>query len=236
MITLGYFFVSIALFDLDNTLLNGDSDYLWGKFLVEHGIVDPEYYENTNARFYEEYRQGTLDIYQFLEFALAPLAANDINQLMEWRGQFVEEKIKSILLPDAFDLIDKHRSNGDTLLVITATNQFVTKPIVDLYGIENLLATIPEYLDGRFTGQVSGIPCFKDGKVKRLESWLTETGLTLNDSWFYSDSLNDLPLLQRVDHPVAVDPDTTLRSVASDNKWPIISLRGAMPADQRSSY
>ncbi len=226
--------MGIALFDLDNTLLNGDSDYLWGQFLVERGIVDPIFYEKTNAKFYEEYRQGTLDIYKFLEFALAPLAAHDVSQLKEWREQFIEEKIKSILLPAAFDLIDKHRNDGDKLLVITATNKFVTEPIVDLYGIDNLLATAPEYVNGRFTGKVSGIPCFQDGKVKQLESWLDETGVTLNGSWFYSDSLNDLPLLQRVDNPVAVDPDTTLRTVALENQWPIISLRGAMPADQRS--
>ena len=227
--------MTIALFDLDNTLLNGDSDYLWGQFLVEQGIVDRVFYETTNAKFYEEYRQGTLDIHRFLDFALAPLATHAPNQLNAWRAQFIEEKIKPILLPAAFDLVDKHRKDGDVLLVITATNKFVTELIVALYGIENILATVPEFVDGRFTGRVSGIPCFQNGKVEQLESWLKDTGQTLEDSWFYSDSLNDLPLLERVDHPVAVDPDATLRRVALDNRWPIISLRGDLLPDQRST-
>ncbi len=227
--------MGIALFDLDNTLLNGDSDYLWGQFLVEQGIVDQAFYESTNAEFYEDYRQGTLDIHKFLDFALAPLASNDHDQLKAWRVQFIEEKIKPILLPEAFDLVEKHRTDGDVLLVITATNKFVTEPIVDLHRIDNILATVPEFIDGRFTGKVSGIPCFQDGKVKLLESWLEETGLTLDDSWFYSDSLNDLPLLERVTHPVAVDPDATLRSIALNNRWPVISLRGESPPDQRST-
>jgi HAD superfamily hydrolase (TIGR01490 family) len=217
--------VGLAIFDLDNTLLNGDSDYLWGQFLVDQGIVDREYYESTNADFYADYRQGTLNIFEFLNFALAPLATHELKQLHKWRDEFIQEKIKPIVLPAAAKLVGRHRDTGDTLLVITATNKFVTEPIVSLYGIDNLLATVPEMIDGRYTGQVDGIPCFQDGKVKQLDAWLEKTGLTLHDSWFYSDSLNDLPLLEKVNNPVAVDPDETLERVAREKHWPIISLR-----------
>ncbi|MGH8499717.1 MAG: HAD family hydrolase, partial [Methylococcales bacterium] len=208
-----------------NTLINGDSDYLWGQFLVEQGIVDRDRYESTNTRFYEEYKEGTLDIEAFLQFALAPLAAHPLVKLCEWRSQYVEEKIKPILLPRARALIDRHKAIGETLLVITATNRFVTEPIAALYGISNLLATLPELINGRFTGRFSGIPCFQDGKILHLDQWLEKTGHSLKNSWFYSDSHNDLPLLNRVDNPVAVDPDETLRQVALNNDWPVISLR-----------
>jgi len=227
--------VGLAIFDLDNTLLNGDSDYLWGQFLVDQDIVDAEYYASSNAKFYADYRQGTLNIFEFLNFSLAPLAAHELKQLHLWRDQFIEEKIKPIVLPAAADLVDKHRDAGDTLLVITATNQFVTAPIVALYGIDNLLATVPEMIDGRYTGRVDGTPCFQDGKVKQLDTWLEETGLTLHDSWFYSDSLNDLPLLKKVNNPVVVDPDETLERVAREKQWPVISLRGAQLREQISA-
>lgn len=218
--------MSLAIFDLDNTLLAGDSDYLWGQFLVEQGIVDRDYYESENARFYQQYREGTLNIGEFLSFALKPLADNELDQLHDWRERFVDCKIRPILLDGARQLVDKHRDAGDTLLVITATNRFVTEPIVQLYGIDELIATTPEFADGRYTGAVEGEPCFQEGKVKRLEKWLAETRLNLEGSWFYSDSHNDLPLLQQVDHPVAVDPDATLAAVARERGWPIISLRG----------
>ncbi|MGR9106427.1 MAG: histidinol-phosphatase [Gammaproteobacteria bacterium] len=218
--------MSLAIFDLDNTLIGGDSDYLWGQFLVEQGIVDRDQYESTNARFYEEYKAGTLDITAFLRFALAPLAAHSLDKLYAWRAQYIEEKIRPILLPEARALIERHIEAGHTPLVITATNRFVTEPIIDLYGIPNMIATVPERIDGRFTGDVSGIPCFREGKVLNLDHWLEETGHSLSDSWFYSDSHNDLPLLLRVDNPVAVDPDETLRKIALDNNWPVISLRG----------
>lgn len=227
--------MGLAIFDLDNTLLNGDSDYLWGQFLVDQGIVDREYYETTNAEYYTDYRQGTLNISEFLNFSLAPLAAHELKQLHKWRDQFIEEKIKPIVLPAATDLVNRHRYTGDTLLVITATNKFVTEPIVGLYGIDKLLATVPEMIDGRYTGRVDGIPCFQNGKVNQLDIWLEETGLTLRDSWFYSDSLNDLPLLEKVSNPVAVDPDETLERVAREKQWPIISLRGKKSPEQRSA-
>ncbi len=218
--------MSLAIFDLDNTLINGDSDYLWGQFLVEQGIVDRARYESTNARFYDEYKRGNLNIEAFLQFALAPLAAHPLEKLYAWRSKYIEEKIKPILLPRAQTLIDRHKATGETLLMITATNRFVTEPIAGLYGISNLLATLPELINERFTGRFSGIPCFQDGKVHHLDQWLEKSGHSLQNSWFYSDSHNDLPLLNRVDNPVAVDPDETLRQIALNNDWPIISLRG----------
>jgi HAD superfamily hydrolase (TIGR01490 family) len=217
--------VSLAIFDLDNTLIADDSDYLWGQFLVDQGIVDKNHYESANAKFYDDYKQGTLDIVEFLRFSLKPLADHNPEQLYQWRAQFIEQAIKPLMLSAAQQLIDKHKDRGDTLLVITATNRFVTEPIVRLYGIENLLATAPEFIDGRYTGGFNGIPCFQEGKVKLLEAWLKDSTETMQDSWFYSDSHNDLPLLKLVDNPVAVDPDEKLTKFASAANWPIISLR-----------
>jgi len=217
--------MALALFDLDNTLLAGDSDYLWGVFLAEQGIVDGARYERENQRFYDEYKQGTLDIYEFLAFSLKPLADNDADTLRGLQRQFLDDKIRPIMSPAAFDLIDKHRQAGDTLVVITATNSFVTAPIVAAFGIEHLLATEPERDDDGFTGRVAGIPCFQQGKVTRLQAWLQQQQQDLQGSWFYSDSHNDLPLLKQVDHPVAVDPDHQLEDYANQQGWPIISLR-----------
>jgi HAD superfamily hydrolase (TIGR01490 family) len=217
--------VSLAIFDLDNTLIADDSDYLWGQFLVDQGIVDKNHYETANAKFYDDYKQGTLDIVEFLRFSLQPLADNDPEQLYQWRAQFIEEVIKPLMLLPAQQLIDNHKSRGDTLLVITATNRFVTEPIVRLYGIDNLLATTPEFVDGRYTGGFNGIPCFREGKVKLLEAWLQESAESMQGSWFYSDSHNDLPLLKLVDNPVAVDPDDKLAEFAQVANWPVISLR-----------
>ncbi|MGR8999813.1 MAG: histidinol-phosphatase [Gammaproteobacteria bacterium] len=217
--------MSLAIFDLDNTLIADDSDYLWGQFLVDQGIVDKDYYERANAKFYDDYKQGTLDIVQFLHFSLRPLANNHPEQLYHWRAQFIRDIITPILLKPAQQLIAKHRDRGDTLLVITATNRFVTQPIVELYGIEHLLATTPEFVDGKYTGDFKGIPCFQEGKVKLLEEWLKNSTETMRNSWFYSDSHNDLPLLKLVDNPVAVDPDENLMQFAKAANWPIISLR-----------
>jgi HAD superfamily hydrolase (TIGR01490 family) len=217
--------VALALFDLDNTLLGGDSDYLWGRFLVEQGLVDGERYERENTRYYAQYRAGTLDIREFLRFALQPLASHDLATLHAWRAQYLKEKIAPILLPAAQALVEKHRARGDSLLIITATNRFVTEPIAALFGIDTLLATDPEMINGRYTGEISGIPCYREGKVQRLEMWLAGQDMALGESWFYSDSHNDLPLLERVVHPVAVDPDETLRQEASTKGWPVISLR-----------
>jgi HAD superfamily hydrolase (TIGR01490 family) len=217
--------VGLALFDLDNTLIAGDSDYLWGCFLVEQGIVDGSRYERENRRFYDQYRVGELDIYEFLDFQLRPLAEHGLASLQQWRKQYVEEKISPILLPKAHELIDRHRQQGDTLVVITATNRFITAPIVELYDIPHLLATEPELQDEQYTGRVAGTPCFQDGKVERLGDWLADNQQSLDNSWFYSDSHNDLPLLNKVTHPVAVDPDEILEQHARDHDWPVISLR-----------
>ena len=217
--------MGIALFDLDNTLIAGDSDYLWGCFLVEQGIVDGPSYERENRRFYDLYKVGKLDIHEFLDFQLRPLAANDLDTLHRWREQYIEEKIIPILLTKAHDLINRHREQGDTLAIITATNRFITEPIAGLYGIDHLLATEPELVAGRYTGGITGIPCFQEGKVQQLSGWLRAQQLSLENSWFYSDSHNDLPLLNRVTHPVAVDPDEILEEHARINDWPIISLR-----------
>ena len=217
--------MGIALFDLDNTLIAGDSDYLWGCFLIEQGIVDGAVYERANQRFYDQYKVGELDIHEFLDFQLRPLAEHSMETLQLWRSQYIEEKITPILLPKAHQLIGKHRDQGDSLVMITATNRFITEPIADLYGIRNLLATEPEIVADRYTGSVTGTPCFQDGKVTLLAGWLAENGHSLDDSWFYSDSHNDLPLLNKVTHPVAVDPDEILERHASDHRWQTISLR-----------
>ncbi len=223
--------MSLAIFDLDNTLIADDSDYLWGQFLVDQGIVDKAYYEATNAKFYDDYKQGNLDIAEFLHFSLQPLAMNDPTDLYRWRSQFIDMIIRPLLLKPAQELIEKHRMRGDTLMVITATNRFVTEPIVKLYGIDILLATTPDKVDGRYTGTFSGIPCFQEGKVKLLEEWLRKSSESLVNSWFYSDSHNDLPLLKRVDNPVAVDPDEKLSVYARQANWPIISLRSTYCPD-----
>ena len=217
--------MSIALFDLDNTLIAGDSDYLWGCFLVEQGIVDGTLYENENQRFYDQYKIGELDIHEFLDFQLKPLTEHSMETLNQWRSRYIEEKIIPILLPRAHELIEHHRQQGDTLVIITATNRFITGPIAGLYNIKHLLATEPEIINARYSGSITGVPCFQDGKVTQLESWLKANRQTLDDSWFYSDSHNDLPLLNRVSHPVAVDPDEILNQHASTQGWPVISLR-----------
>lgn len=216
----------LAIFDLDNTLLGGDSDYLWGTFLAELGIVDGGSYERENARFYREYLAGTLNIQEFLAFQLRPLSWYDTKTLYGLRERFMHEKIRPIVLPQARALLAQHRSHGDTLLIITATNRFITGPIAEELGVEHLIATEPELLSGRYTGRATGIPCFREGKVSRLTQWLALYGQDLEGSWFYSDSHNDLPLLQRVTYPVAVDPDPVLARHAADCGWPVISLRG----------
>ena len=218
--------MSLAIFDLDNTLISDDSDYLWGQFLVDQGIVDKDQYEEANAKFYDDYKQGTLDIVEFLHFSLAPLAKNDPQQLYKWRSQFIEEIIKPIQLKPAIKLVNKHRFKGDTVMVITATNRFVTEPIVKLFGIDILLATTPEFIDGRYTGKFEGTPCFQEGKVTLLNQWLEDSNETMENSSFYSDSFNDLALLKLVDNPVAVDPDDKLRAHAVEKNWPCMSLRG----------
>ncbi len=217
--------VSLAIFDLDNTLLGGDSDAAWGEFVAQRGLVDSEWYARKNFEFYEHYKQGTLDIFEFLRFSLKVLADYPLEQLHAWRREFIEEKVRPMLLPKAAELLTQHREQGDILLIITATNRFITEPIAELLGVDHLLATDPELTEQGYTGKVSGIPCFQEGKVQRLEAWLQGQQMSLEGSWFYSDSHNDLPLLERVDHAVAVDPDEVLRREAQARGWQVMSLR-----------
>lgn len=215
----------LVLFDLDNTLLAGDSDFEWAQFLIECGVLDRELYEARNQRFYDQYTAGTLDIREFLDFQLKPLSRHPRAQLAAWHHEFMERRIRPLIRGKARALVERH--DGDLRVVITATNSFVTAPIAREFGITDLIAAEPEQRNGEFTGTVRGIPCFREGKVARLEAWLAERGGSLaacSESWFYSDSLNDLPLLERVSHPVAVDPDQTLRAHAERSGWPIISL------------
>ena len=217
--------MKLALFDLDNTLLAGDSDFEWAQFLIEQGVLDREIYEARNQAFYDQYKAGTLDIREFLDFQLKPLARHDRSQLDRWHGEFMQRKIRPLVRDSARELIARHR--GDLCVIVTATNSFVTAPIAREFGIEHLIATEPEELDGAFTGRVSGVPCFREGKVERLETWLggrRQAIGSFDESWFYSDSLNDLPLLERVTHPVTVDPDETLRAHAERHGWPVMSL------------
>ncbi len=217
--------MSIAIFDLDNTLLGGDSDALWGTFISEQGIVDAEFYAKENQRFYDEYQAGELDINEFLNFSLKPLSEHSLTTLNRLHQQFMQEKIAPIMLPAAKALLKIHRDQGHLLMIITATNRFVTAPIAELLDVDVLIATDPEIIDNRYSGKVAGIPCFQGGKVERLNQWLEENNRTLGESWFYSDSQNDLPLLEMVNHPIAVDPDPTLAEHAAQRGWPLITLR-----------
>ncbi len=218
----------LVLFDLDNTLLAGDSDFEWAQFLIEQGVLDREVYEARNHAFYQQYKDGTLDIHEFLDFQLKPLSRHPRSQLEAWHAQFMEQKIRPMILPKAMALVRQQAGEADLMAIVTATNSFVTRPIAREFGIEHLIATEPEQRAGEFTGKVAGVPSFREGKILRLDHWLRERGLgweAVSDSWFYSDSLNDIPLLERVSHPVAVDPDDALRAHAEARGWPVISLR-----------
>ncbi|MDH5300729.1 MAG: HAD-IB family hydrolase [Gammaproteobacteria bacterium] len=217
--------MALAIFDLDNTLLAGDSDATWGEFLVELGVVDADTYGAENERFYQEYKAGTLDIFEFLAFSLKPLSEHPLAQLHAWRAQFIEQKIRPMIAAKSSEILAKHRQAGDTLMIITATNRFITEPIAELLGVPHLLATDPEMVGDRYTGRVAGTPCFQEGKVVRLTEWLQQNQADLNGAWFYSDSHNDLPLLRRVTNAVAVDADPKLASEAEKQGWPHISLR-----------
>lgn len=217
--------VALAIFDLDNTLLGGDSDHAWGEFLVQEGLVDAELFRQTNDYFYQQYLAGELDVHAHLAFVLEPLTRFSLDELAALHQRFMAAMIEPMMLPKAAALLDEHRAQGDTLLIITATNTFVTAPIAARLGVDAMLATDPELVDGRYTGRTVGVPCFREGKVTRLRTWLEETGHVLDNACFYSDSHNDLPLLEQVSRPVAVDPDPTLEGVARQRGWPIISLR-----------
>ena len=200
----------LALFDLDNTLLGGASDHAWGDYLCERGILDPVEYKNRNDAFYQDYLAGQLNLTDYLNFSLEILAATDMAQLAEWHADFMRDCIEPIILPKALALLQQHRDAGDKLLIITATNRFVTGPIAERLGVDTLLATECEMVDGRYTGRSTDVPCFREGKVTRLDRWLAENGFDLEGSYFYSDSMNDLPLLEKVANPVEVDADAHL--------------------------
>ena len=221
----------LALFDLDHTLLPCDSDYEWGQFLARIGVVDSQYYAKQNERFYQDYKDGKLDIHEFLRFALKPLSEHSRAQLKEWHDQFMAEVITGQLRQKAVDLVKKHQDAGDLCCVVTATNSFVTRPIVESFGIEHLIATEPATKgvgsDVIFTGEVKGIPNFREGKIQNVHTWLGEQNLDLSRlprSYFYSDSMNDLPLLEQVSHPVATNPDDRLLQEAQKRNWPILEL------------
>ena len=215
----------LAIFDLDNTLINGDSDHAWGEFLVNQGFVDAAYYESRNNQFYQDYQNGHLDINEYLEFALAPLTEHSIEELAKMHQKFMIQMIQPMLQTKATELLEEHRKQGHFLLIITATNAFVTRPIAKLLNVDDILATEPEIINNCYTGNITGIPCFQEGKVTRLQQWLTDNDFSLDGSYFYSDSINDLPLLNAVEKAIAVDADSKLTAIAKQKQWPIISLR-----------
>lgn len=220
--------MNLALFDLDNTLLAGDSDFEWAQFLISKGVLDREVHEATNLAFYEDYKAGTLDIHAFLDFQLAPLSRHARTELDAWHREFMATRIQPVMTEAARTLVRHHRDAGDLCAIVTATNSFVTGPICRAFGIEHLVATVPAHEGGQFTGKPRGTPAFKAGKIERVDAWLESLGFwwgSFGKSCFYSDSHNDLPLLQKVTHPVAVDPDDTLRAHAAQQGWPILSLR-----------
>jgi HAD superfamily hydrolase (TIGR01490 family) len=221
--------MNLALFDLDNTLLSGDSDFEWAQFLISKGVLDREVHEARNIEFFEQYKAGTLDIHAFLDFQLAPLSRHPREELDTWHKEFVATRIQPLISSAARELVARHAKAGDLLAIVTATNSFVTGPIAHEFNVPHLIATIPAQENGRFTGRPRGTPSFREGKIVRVDAWLESLGLWLGSfeqSWFYSDSHNDLPLLEKVTHPVAVDPDATLAEVATRRGWTQISLRG----------
>lgn len=217
--------MSLAIFDLDHTLLNGDSDYLWGEYMVANNIVDETEYQSLNQSFLQDYHRGELDNDRYLQFALHPLTQHSVESLYAWRKDYVESWIKPIIATGTPALLDKHRQQDDTLIIVSATNFFITEPIAQLLEIPHLLATRPEIIDNRYTGKYLGVPTFKEGKVTVLNEWLIQQNHRLDDSYFYSDSINDLPLLEVVSHPVAVNPDDALNEIAGKRGWPVIDLR-----------
>jgi HAD superfamily hydrolase (TIGR01490 family) len=221
--------MNLALFDLDNTLLSGDSDFEWAQFLISKGVLDREVHEARNIEFFEQYKAGTLDIHAFLDFQLAPLSRHPREELDTWHKEFVATRIQPLISSAARELVARHAKAGDLLAIVTATNSFVTGPIAHEFNVPHLIATIPAQENGRFTGQPRGTPSFREGKIVRVDAWLESLGLWLGSfeqSWFYSDSHNDLPLLEKVSHPVAVDADATLAQIAARRGWTQISLRG----------
>ena len=217
--------MALAIFDLDNTLIAGDSDHSWGEFLVSEQLVDAQQFKKTNDQFYADYVAGSLDIFAYLEFSLQPLTKMSMTELTELHKRFMQQVIAPMQLAKAQALLQQHRDAGDRLLIITSTNRFIVEPICHSLGVTEILATDAQIVDGRYSGKVEGVPTYKEGKVVRLNAWLKEQGETLKGSLFYSDSINDLPLLLEVDRAVAVDPCPALQAIAEEKHWQIISLR-----------
>ena len=217
--------MTLAIFDLDHTLLDGDSDYLWGQYMVENQIVDEHEYRRRNRVFYEDYQRGELDNDTYLEFALAPLTRYSIEELYTWRADYVENWIKPIIAPGARDLLERHRRQNHELLIISATHRFITGPIAELLQVPTLLSTEPEIVDNRYSGRYLGTPTYREGKVTVLREWLANTDHNFDGSYFYSDSINDLALLEQVDNPIAVHPDDELKAIACSRGWKIIGLK-----------
>jgi len=217
--------MALAIFDLDNTLIAGDSDHSWGEFLVDQNIVDRQFYKKMNDKFYADYESGCLDIYAYLEFSVQPLTKFSIKDLQSLHQQFMSEVIDPMKLDKAKDLINHHRQAGDRLLVITSTNRFIVEPICQSLGINEIIATDLEIIDNKYSGKVIGTPTFQEGKVERFNQWLMEQKESSDGSYFYSDSINDMPMLLEVAYPIAVDPDSELRKEAESRNWEIISLR-----------
>lgn len=214
--------MALALFDLDNTLLNGDSDHSWGMYLADVGAVNAQEQQKQQDKFYQQYLDGSLDILEFCEYQFSVFTQHPVSQLQEWHADFMQKTIEPMIISGKADLLKKHQEANDDIIIITATNDFVTRPIATRLGVETLIATEAEFKDGKFTGQVHGTPCFKEGKVTRLNQWLRENNKKFRDSYFYSDSINDLPLLELVDTPIAVTPDDRLRAHAEKLHWQII--------------
>jgi HAD superfamily hydrolase (TIGR01490 family) len=216
--------MNLALFDLDNTLLSVDTDVEWVAFLIREGVL-PGAEQEKNDAMDRRYRSGEATAAEYVRFYLRYYPPHDMATLLAWRERFVKGCIASKIAAGAPGLIESHKANLS--VIITATNRFLTEPIAAILGVEHLIATEPEIVAGRFTGEMDGTPCMREGKVERLETWLRSRGDLLDryESWFYSDSINDLPLLERVTHPVAVDPDPRLGHIARDRGWRILSLR-----------
>ncbi len=222
--------MNLVLFDLDNTLLDGDSDYEWARFLIDKGVLDGAHYEARNDEFFRQYKAGSLDINAFLDFQLAPLAAHPRDQLDRWHAEFMQTRIRPLMGAAARQLVQRHLGEGSLCAIVTATNAFITAPIAREFGISHLVATELEERDGQYTGRPRGTPSFREGKLVRVDEWLFSIGRAWGEfpqTWFYSDSHNDLPLLERAHRPVAVDPDATLQELAGRRGWPVISLRSA---------
>ena len=211
--------MKLALFDLDHTLLNTDSDHSWGEFLVSEGLVDPVQHRAMNDKFYDDYKKGELDPYAYNEFVFQFLTQHDNDYLIELHQLFMQKVIRPQMRPEGFKAIGRHHEAGHTLVGITATSDFITAPIFREFGITEIIATNAEVIDGKYTGKVINTACYQQGKLVRLEQWLE--GRNVTESWAYSDSINDRFLLEYADHAIAVNPDDRLETVAQEHGWEI---------------